>query len=459
MGTHDKSQAISLKRRINSVVSARWFAIAGALLVFVLTVSLGEAVLQAQRHEADNQRRIEMTSYAAMLRAHVERELNSLLYLNSGLGSYLVVRNNRIQSKEIGDMLAVLYKGNPHVRNFGIAVGYRLTYVYPLTGNEKAIGIDYRSLPGQWPVIQRIVASGKPALAGPLDLVQGGSGLIYRVPLFLGGNYWGLLSTVIDSDSLFKSVFKESKDGRFEHALRGRDGLGSKGDVILGNIALFARSDAVVQEIDIPGGRWAIAVAPRYDNFNHNLPYLARITVALAGGLIAWMLYALIRSRAELARLVMFDSLTGLPNRRLLTDRARVAFARQHRHPDQACAILFLDMNGFKDVNDRYGHNAGDAVLREVARRCRATVRAEDTVARWGGDEFVVLMEAVSEERVQALVARLREVLETQITLDGKRFQLGVSVGVVLHREGDASLEEIIGMADQRMYSDKLQRR
>ncbi len=448
-----------MKRRINSVVSTRWFAVAGALLVFALAVSLGEAVLQAQRHEADDQRRIEMTSYAAMLRARVERELNSLLYLNSGLGSYLVVRNNRIQSKEIGDMLAVLYKGNPHVRNFGIAVGYRLTYVYPLTGNEKAIGIDYRNLPGQWPVIQRIVVSGKPALAGPLDLVQGGSGLVYRVPLFLGGNYWGLLSTVIDSDSLFKSVFKESEDSRFEHALRGRDGLGSKGDGILGNIALFARRDAVIQEIDIPGGRWAIAVAPRYDHFNHNLQYLARIAVTLAGGLIAWMLYALIRSRAELARLVMFDSLTGLPNRRLLTDRARVAFARQHRHPDQACALLFLDMDGFKDVNDRYGHNTGDTVLREIARRCRATVRAEDTIARWGGDEFVVLMEAVSEETVQALVARLREVLETQITLDGKRFQLGVSVGVVLHREGDASLEEIIGMADQRMYSDKQQRR
>ncbi len=459
MGTHDKSEAITLKRRINSVVSTRWFAVASALLVFVLAVSLGEAVLLAQRHEADDQRRIEMTSYAAMLRARVERELNSLLYLNSGLGSYLVVRNKRIQSKEIGDMLAVLYKGNPHVRNFGIAVGYRLTYVYPLIGNEKAIGIDYRNLPGQWPVIRRIVVSGKPALAGPLDLVQGGNGLVYRVPLFLGGNYWGLLSTVIDSDSLFKSVFKESKDGRFEYALRGRDGLGSAGDGILGTVALFARSDAVVQEIDIPGGRWAIAVAPRYDHINHNLPYLARIVVALAGGLIAWMLYALIRSRAELARLVMFDSLTGLPNRRLLTDRARVAFARQHRHPDQACALLFLDMDGFKDVNDRYGHNTGDAVLREIARRCRATVRAEDTIARWGGDEFVVLMEAISEERVQALVARLREVLETPIVLDGQHLELGVSVGVVLHREGDASLEEIIGMADQRMYSDKLQRR
>jgi diguanylate cyclase (GGDEF)-like protein len=448
-----------MKRRIDTVVSARWFAVASAFLVFVLAASLGEAVLQAQQLEADNRHRVEMTSYAATLRARIERELNSLLYLNSGLGSYLIVRNDSIQAKEIGDILAVLYKGSRHVRNFGIAVGYRLTYVYPVVGNEKAIGLDYRNVPRQWPVIKRIVDSGKPALAGPVDLVQGGSGLIYRVPLFLDNRYWGLLSTVIDVDSLFKSVFEESEDSRFEYALRGKDGLGSKGAGILGDVGLFARPDAVIQEIDIPGGRWTMAVTPREGHFNHNLLHVARIIVAFAGGLMAWMLYALIRSRSELAHLVMFDSLTGLPNRRLLTDRASIAFARQNRHPGKACALLFLDMDGFKHINDRYGHNAGDTVLQEAANRCQAIVRAEDTVARWGGDEFVVLMEEVTEEAVEALVARLREALEAPVAFGGQQIKVGVSVGIVLHHQGDASLDEVLEMADQRMYIDKLQRK
>lgn len=448
-----------MKRRVNSIVSTRLFAIASATLAFVIMVSLGETGLQARQREADNQRRIEMSSYAAMLRARVERELNSLLYLNSGLGSYLIVRNDNIQAREIGDMLAVLYKGSRHVRNFGIAVGYRLTYMYPVAGNEKAIGIDYRDLPRQWPVIQRIIDSGKPALAGPVDLVQGGSGLIYRVPLFLSGKYWGLLSTVIDSDSLFRNVFEEPKNSRFEFALRGKDGLGSKGDGIVGDVGLFDRPDAMVQEIDIPGGRWAIAVSPRGGNTSLRLLNLPRIVAVFTGGLIAWMLYALIRSRSELARLVMFDGLTGLPNRRLLTDRARIVFAHQRRHPEQGCALLFLDMDGFKDINDRHGHNAGDAVLQETAKRCRSIVRTEDTVARWGGDEFVVLMEDASEDTVTALVARLREVLEAPVDFDGQRIEVGVSVGVVLHHEGDASLDEVIEKADQRMYVDKLQRR
>jgi diguanylate cyclase (GGDEF)-like protein len=141
-----------------------------------------------------------------------------------------------------------------------------------------------------------------------------------------------------------------------------------------------------------------------------------------------------------------------------LTDRACVAFARQHRHPDKACALLFLDMDGFKNINDRYGHKAGDAVLQEAANRCRAIVRAEDTVARWGGDEFIVLMEEASEEAVEALVARLREALGAPITFDGQQIKVSVSVGVVLHHEGDVSLDEVLEMADQRMYIDKLQR-
>lgn len=427
-------------------------------MVLVLAMSLGEAFLQAQQHEAEGQRRVEMASYTAMLRARMERELYSLLYLSSGLGSYLVVRNNSIEPKELGDILAVMYKSSRHVRNFGIAVGYRLIYVYPVTGNERAIGLDYRNLPQQWPVIQHIVNSGKPALAGPVDLVQGGRGLIYRVPLFFSGRYWGLLSTVIDSDSLFKSVCEESKDSRFEYALRGKDGLGRKGEQILGDLGLFKRPDAVIQEIDVPSGRWAIAVAPRGGNVSHSLLNLARFVIVLAGVLSAWMLYALIRNRSDLARLVMFDGLTGLPNRRLLTDRANVAFARQRRHPEHTCAFLFLDMDGFKSVNDCYGHKAGDAVLQETANRCRAIVRAEDTIARWGGDEFVVLMEKVAEETVATLVTRLREALEAPIILDGQQIRVGVSVGVVLHHKGDASLDKILEKADQRMYIDKLRK-
>jgi len=448
-----------MSARIDSLVSAKWFAAASAILIFLVVGSLGEAYLHAQRREAEDLRKVEMAAYAATLRARVERELNSLLYLSSGLGSYLLVRNDRIQAKEIGDILAVLHRDSRHVRNFGIAIGYRLSYVYPVAGNEKAIGLDYREQPAQWPLIRRIIESGKPALAGPIDLVQGGSGLVYRVPLYRDGRYWGLLSTVVDSDALFASVFDKPEDSRFEYALRGRDGLGRQGAAILGDAGLFAQPDTVVQDIDIPGGQWAIAVKARTDRAATKRPAAARAVVLLASALFAWLLYALIRSRAELAHQVMVDSLTGLPNRRLLSDRARMAFMRHSRHPETACALLFLDMDDFKDINDRYGHKAGDAVLKATAERCRQVVRAEDTVARWGGDEFVVLLEEVSEAAVETLVGRLREALNAPIDFDGQSIRVGVSIGVAAGCTTGASLDELLKLADHRMYIDKSQRK
>jgi diguanylate cyclase (GGDEF)-like protein len=438
---------------------SRLYALLAAASALLVVLVLGEMTLRIQSMDREGERRMAAVSHTAVLRAKVERELNSLLYLSSGLGSYLMVRSDSIQAKEINDILAMLHRSSRHVRNFGVAIGYRLTYVYPLKGNERAIGLHYPDQPAQWPIIRSIIASGKAALAGPVDLVQGGHGIVYRVPLFIDGEYWGLLSTVIDADTFFQAIADETPDNRYQFALRGRDGHGLRGERIWGDIALFDQGDAVVQEIDIPGGRWAIAVTPRPDERPQDSDFIVRLMSAMFGGLIAWMLYALIRSRTELERRAMYDGLTGLPNRILLEDRAEMAFARQHRTPEQLCALLFIDLDGFKDINDDYGHKAGDALLVATAERAKAAVRVNDTIARWGGDEFIVLLENVTQEMLEALMTRLRTSLETPIEFEGRRLKVGVSMGMAVHPETGGDLDETLRIADQRMYEDKLARR
>lgn len=122
---------------------------------------------------------------------------------------------------------------------------------------------------------------------------------------------------------------------------------------------------------------------------------------------------------AELRHAAWYDELTGVPNRRLLQDRAKAALAACHRHQGRL-ALVYLDIDGFKQVNDSYGHAAGDALLKEVAQRLQGCVRETDTVARLGGDEFVVLLgEVDGAEAVATVVDKIRAALALPLELEG----------------------------------------
>jgi len=434
-------------------------ALLGGFLVFALLALFGEMFLhnRADGHRKEHFR--DGVSFAAKLRAQVESELNSLLYLSSGLGSYLVVRNDSLTETEVNDILSVLHKSNGHIRNFGIAVGYTIKYVYPHTGNQGAIGLHYPDHPEQWTLVKKIIGSGSPALAGPISLVQGGRGLIYRVPLYIDKKYWGLLSTVIDLESFAEVISSGVDRSQYEFAIRGKDGAGTGGDIVLGNKSLFDSTNVHTQEINIPGGKWEIAVRSPHNPNDQQGAGLFRLLIYSLALLAAWMMYMLIRSRSDLANLAMYDQLTGLPNRHLLEDRAAMAFSRQKRRPEQITALLFLDLDGFKAINDNYGHKAGDAILVAVADRISSFVRENDTVARWGGDEFIILMENVDSTALKDLVGRLRERIEAPVTFEGATLSVGVSVGLAINPKADSSLDQIIKTADQQMYNEKQQRK
>ena len=155
---------------------------------------------------------------------------------------------------------------------------------------------------------------------------------------------------------------------------------------------------------------------------------------------------------ASLTERAVRDPLTGLANRALLEERLRAVLARDVR-TGASTALLFLDLDGFKAVNDAHGHATGDLVLTTVASRLLAAVRPSDTVSRLGGDEFVVLVEGATEEGLTPLVARLQEVLGEGIgTLDLK---VGVSIGVAVSRAGAIDHEELLAQADADMYAAK----
>ena len=157
---------------------------------------------------------------------------------------------------------------------------------------------------------------------------------------------------------------------------------------------------------------------------------------------------------AVLTERAVRDPLTGLANRALFEERLRGALSRDAR-TETATGVLFLDLDGFKDVNDRFGHRVGDAVLQAVAERLTAGVRPSDTVARLGGDEFVVLVEDANEAGLRALADRLVEAVRRPLPVVGMTLTVGVSVGVALASGGAADPAGLVSEADARMYDAK----
>ena len=153
--------------------------------------------------------------------------------------------------------------------------------------------------------------------------------------------------------------------------------------------------------------------------------------------------------------LATHDPLTKLPNRTLLMDRINQAKSVANRNKNKF-AVLFFDLDNFKPINDQFGHGAGDAILCEVAKRCKQVVRDADTIARFGGDEFVVVLHALKEpSAVKAVAEKIINNVMQPITIDGTELTIGCSIGIAIYPDDALEAEELISRADVAMYRAK----
>ena len=157
----------------------------------------------------------------------------------------------------------------------------------------------------------------------------------------------------------------------------------------------------------------------------------------------------------RLEHLAHFDALTGLPNRLLLSDRLRQSMAHSRRH-SQALAVLYLDLDGFKAINDSHGHDVGDALLVAVAGQMKMALRESDTLARMGGDEFVVVLgQLPGAEACLPLVERLLLACAAPLRVGERLLQVSASIGITLFPQDDSDVDQLLRHADQAMYQAK----
>jgi diguanylate cyclase (GGDEF)-like protein len=218
-----------------------------------------------------------------------------------------------------------------------------------------------------------------------------------------------------------------------------------------------------------------------YSDDNSLRPYLpGTIVIILAGVSVGWLKSLLdkvkqqayeleeerkilqeemekrIRAEERLIHEALHDPLTNLPNRRLFINRLEHAIEWNKRYPDDLFAVLYLDFDRFKVINDSLGHNVGDQLLIEMAKRLKQSIRSMDTVARMGGDEFAILLEAIKgDDEIFTIIKRLQRNLNAPFKADGNPIVMTASIGVVINLLRYEQIDDIIRDADIAMYSAK----
>ena len=161
------------------------------------------------------------------------------------------------------------------------------------------------------------------------------------------------------------------------------------------------------------------------------------------------------QAEEKIRTMAFYDKLTGLPNRTLLLDRLSHALGRRRRSRER-CAVMFLDLDSFKDINDSLGHEAGDEVLRETAKRLSASLRDSDTAARLGGDEFVVLLEGFDQpDNIHTVTHRILTALNQEIPIEDQTVSVTASIGISFFPEDGETVESLLKAADTAMYHSK----
>ncbi|MDO8606184.1 MAG: ATP-binding protein [Phaeospirillum sp.] len=423
--------------------------VAASLISALAALALTE-VYQLQVRHRQEAARVDVVAHLGAVRGLLEGALTAPLLVTRGLVAN-IIQHGDVSDANFAGTAAIVLMDYPSIRNLTLARGTVIAAVYPLTANQAVLGVDYRSRADQWATVERAIQSRRPVVAGPVNLIQGGSALIGRVPIFLpakkGGDpsLFGLLSVVIDIPSIFASAGISQDDVPIAVAIRGHDGLGRAGGMVWGDEAIFDR-DAVEMDVTLPDGTWRLAATPRdgWEVTNGEL----RVTRLLGGAL--WLFVA-------------FASFgTAFYAMSLRCARGRIAESEERYRalvetaPMAVCVhrdgrIIFANteahrMVGAPDADGLVGANVLDLVHPES--KALAEERISSVMAE-GGKSPVAAYDCVT------LDGRIinADVASTRVMLDGRPAVLSLIHDVTLQHRAAAERERLV-LSLQRSNED-----
>lgn len=388
--------------------------------------------------------------------------LSKLLYKTQTL-SVLVMQNN-VEIKDF-EQIAATIVDDPSIKNILIAPDGVVSHVYPMEENEEVIGLDYFSEgEGNLEAIQA-KETGQLILGGPFNLVQGGQALVGRLPVYTedekhNKKFWGLVSVTLKyPQALEGAELAVLEDQGFAYELWRISPDTNERQVIASSSYKYSPNARYVEkQINIFNAVWYFRIAPIREWYQYAEAWLSIFLGLLISFLLAFLFlhnYDLNKVRRELENLSEKDALTGVLNRRGLF---RILENLMHIE-GQSFVLSYLDLNKFKDINDNYGHNAGDRVLQQFTFLLQKYANEKHLLARIGGDEFIVVfcgVEYENRETIKEFFDKVYAELEKPMAINRiHNIQLSISMGQA-HYPGDGrSIDELIAVADEAMYTIK----
>ena len=329
-----------------------------------------------------------------------------------------------------------------------------VTYVYPREGNEATLNTSVFDNPERREDALLAVETRQITLSGPYELLQGGLGLVARNPVFFGEGdneaFWGFVVVVLDLPQALDPIdLSDLEEAGYNYELYTSSDAGERLSIASSQVP--PGNDAVEYGVSVPNHDWTLRLVPKDGWFDRNM----LLATGLFGLAMSLLLAIVVRQmqikRHVLHTLATSDELTGLHNRRWLAEELECWCADESR----SFAVCYLDLNGFKEVNDTLGHRQGDRLLVHMADRLRASFDDADAIVRMGGDEFVVARRDVGPDDVDALVTDLRMTIGKPIALDEAVRSLTAGIGVALFPDDGADYDALLHCADENMYRYK----
>ena len=257
----------SLRNNVSVAANQRLLIFLPVIVVAICLLGVGIYVDRLNLHAEMQELKHSLVTQVSAVRARLEGNINNNIQLVKGLVVAISIEPDMTQQR-FKALSSPLLSGHSQIRNIAAAPNLIIRYMNPVSGNEAAIGMDYRTVPDQYETVNRARETGALILAGPVNLVQGGQGLIVRIPVFTNlqtdseSKFWGIVSSVIDVEKFYAASGLYSNDLNFNIAIRGKDALGDQGELIFGDNNIFER-DPVLTDITLPHGSWQLAAVPK----------------------------------------------------------------------------------------------------------------------------------------------------------------------------------------------------